>query len=194
MAVLHKVVFLSVASVALATTAIAAEDWSSRVQIPQLDGGIPKSEAKVGDKEREVLKESDLAAAPKVDYQTQVINNPKYTEYGRAQAAIKMNEDAVPESGATLPAIKQDMDSKILSEDQLGANIAVIRQEGSNNSSTVVQTGKNNKAVQTQKGEHNDIALTQKGDKNESYEEQVGKYNHKKKIQNGIVTETEENN
>jgi hypothetical protein len=35
------------------------------------------------------------------------------------------------------------------------------------------------------------LSVTQIGKHSESYEEQIGKYNHKKKIQNGIVTESD---
>jgi hypothetical protein len=60
-----------------------------------------------------------------MDYQADIINNSRYTDYGRAQAAIK------------------------------------------------------------------ELSVTQIGKHSESYEEQIGKYNHKKKIQNGIVTESD---
>ncbi|MBY0406142.1 MAG: hypothetical protein K2Q01_00490 [Rickettsiales bacterium] len=176
---------------AMTATAAFAADWSSTVHIPQVSAK-PKSPAKVGEKEKEKLyNEQMLLQEPKLDYQNEVINNPKYTDYGRANAAIRANEAQIGESGANSLAIKQDAQDKI-SEEQLGANIAIIRQEGASNTSSVTQNGKHNKAIQVQKGEKNSLIVDQKGQHNESYEEQIGKYNHKKKIQNGTVTETEE--
>ena len=171
-------------------SAFAADN--SSVHISQVSGA-PSQPEKEATKET-LLKEENLLSGQGPDYQTEVINNPRYSDYGRAQAAIKANEAAIPESGANAVAIKQDANAKTVNEEQLGHNIAVIHQEGTANNSTIVQTGKNNKAVQTQKGIKNDLSVTQNGNHNQSYEEQIGNYNHKKKIQNGIVTESEENN
>ncbi len=177
---------------ALTALPALADDMSS-VHIPQVSG-TPRSPEKEASKEKEtLLKEENLLVNQGADYQTDVINNPKFSDYGRAKAAIEANEAAMPLAGADSAAIKQDTMGKV-NEEQLGKNIAVIRQDGTANSSTVVQSGSSNKAVQTQKGVKNDLSVTQNGKHNESYEEQIGKYNHKKKIQNGIVTESDEKN
>lgn len=190
MIVLRGLVFLAIA---MAAAAAAAKD-GSMLNIPQVSN-TPRLPEDVGNKEKEaLLKEQELMNQQQQDYQSQVINNPKFSDYGRANAVIKMNEEAAEQAGATPKAIRQDAQPKVANEDQMGSNIAVIRQEGAANSSSITQTGKKNKAVQIQKGTKNDLSVTQQGDHNTSYEEQIGKYNHKKKVQNGILTETDETN
>lgn len=192
MFLLRRVLLAIAAVIGGSSGVLAADDWSSSVHILQVSNK-PKSLEKGGEKEKEVLwNEQNILAGQKMDYQAEVINNPKFTDYGRAKDAIAQNEAAIPASGANTVAIKQDSNVKSLSEDQLEKNIAIIHQEGSGNTSTVVQSGKNNKVVHTQKGIKNDLSVTQTGEHNESYEEQIGKFNHKKKVQNGIVTEVEE--
>lgn len=170
---------------AVSSVAVAAEKGNSLL-IPQVSG-VPVAPDKEAATEKKLFREDSMLTGQKPDYQDQIINNPRYSDYGKAQAA--MEATAVPEGGASISSIKQDADKKDISEEQMGHNIAVIRQEGQNNASSVTQTGKNNVAIQKQKGIKNDLSVTQTGDKNQSYEEQIGNFNHKKKVQNGVVVE-----
>lgn len=188
MSVVRGLVFVAVALCATGAMAkTAAKEDANWLSIPQVST-TPKVSAKVGQKEHDkLLKEQDLMTPQKQDFQAEVINNPKYSNYGRAKEAIKRNERAQGQGGANVKAIKQDAEAQILNEDQLSKNIAVIKQDGVKNSSTIVQTGKNNEAVQIQTGVDNDLWLSQTGLNNKSTEVQTGKHNRKTKVQNGVV-------
>lgn len=129
------------------------------VFIPQIP---PQSRLNEEQLKKEVFDAQSAQEQPSPkDYQSQIMNDPVISDFGRANSFIQIV--------ATEPASE--------------ANKAVIYQEGGNNTSVIVQKGNKNKAIQKQKGEYNDIYLDQQGDHNSSKESQSGKHNRKHKIQ-----------
>ena len=149
---------------ALAGTDFALAD--SPLDIPQ----VSKKPITKGVDGSVPIQDSEVNLAPPMDYQQQVISDPNISNFARAQAAINASKDG-----------------------SSGGNVAIINQDGTSNSSTVIQSGNNNYASHTQKGVDNDIYLDQQGNNNQSNELQTGKHSHKVIIQNGDKVETEKN-
>lgn len=160
-----------------------AQAQAESLSIPQVSSK-PQRQGKLGEEETQRLfnesAATQLEGGQGQDYQQRVINDPRFTEYGRANAA-RAGTAANIGSGAQPPAAQK--------EQKMEGNVVIIRQEGAANKAEITQKGKNNKAIQLQAGEKNELNLTQEGEKNESFELQLGNENKKKKMVNGVLVE-----
>lgn len=73
-----------------------------------------------------------------------------------------------------------------------GGNTAIIKQNGSRNSSSITQSGDDNMAIQSQNGTENELYLKQSGKHNRHSEAQSGSHNRKVIIQNDSETYIEQ--
>lgn len=173
----------------------------SGVLIPQVSQKAkPKSGAAA--EEGEALFDEATAAGvdmQKMDHQQEIINNPQYTEYGRAQAARQGHAEGIALGTTDMrPAQRQmkkdeqETDALIMSEEENDGNVVVVRQQGARNNSVVKQSGAKNTARQEQKGEKNALTVIQNGEYNASQELQDGTENYKLKVQNGVRSETKD--
>lgn len=176
-------------------TPVHAKDSERSVIIPQVSN-TPSSPERLGDVEnRELIGRVEQLAPDEPDYQSKVINDPRYTELGRANAAKQGRAVAIPNAGqatSTAQAVIVTAEEMILNGDKLssgkpGGNVVVIQQAGASSTARVAQSGTKNTSVVKQKGQVNELDIIQQGDENASYELQEGEDNRKRVIQNGKV-------
>lgn len=109
------------------------------------------------------------------------------------------NEEAHEEDAGEEMNNKNDYRDNILSNPETnaaaraglivgGGNTAIINQNGSQNSSSIIQSGDDNMATQNQTGIDNDLYLEQSGNRNRHKETQKGSHNRKVIIQHDSET------
>jgi hypothetical protein len=129
------------------------------VFIPQIP---PQSRLNETMLKREVFDTKSMQDQPPTqDYQSQIMNNPVISDFGRANSFIQIV--------ATEPASV--------------VNKALIYEEESGDAAVIAKKNNKNKLLNKKKAGHNEMRSDQQGDHNSSKESQTGKHNRKYKVQ-----------
>lgn len=166
-----------------------AQAGDRSISIPQVSQNAMNPND-IGDAEKRELLEHELLrdVVQTQDYQASVVNDPRYTDFGRANAVREGNATSIPNGQVTQKNTDEEeanMDDEegVKSPEDMGGNTVIINQQGGSNVSHITQFGSKNVAVQRQEGARNSLYIEQIGEHNISEEEQIGDDNSKIKIQ-----------
>ncbi len=162
----------------LCTPAIAAYN---SVMIEQAGGGNrvtvrQSAKAPQESKEQELLQQKNAGE----DFQQQIINDPRISNYGRTKAAISGQfgeENAIP--------VLKTRNQRETAPD---ADKNHPQQEDTN-SAVIEQSGDRNQVKSHQKGRATQLEVTQEGSDNQIDRDQEGDVNYFRKEQNGLAEE-----
>ena len=170
-----------------------------QVVMPQV--ARPVDSSQTGEAERRNLLENQMLQrlADRPDYQAQVINDPRFTNFARAEAVRRGQITSIPQgrvasdtssqddvsvnAGSAVPDAANTVFKEENMSEKNGGNRVVIHQRGGSNETHIYQQGDRNSAVQRQEGTSNLLYIEQVGGDNHSEETQIGDHNIKIEIQ-----------